>query len=344
MIFGADLSSKYCIGKNNQKILLISFYFNNGVLNMQEQSVNDVTVKEAVRQGVKAARYKSVAYGLIFAFVMIAVYQYIFLVGFQSPKTDPHIAVVKVDGPLADDKPASARNVISSIREAMDNVHSKGLIISINSPGGSPIQAERIYDEIKRQVGAHPEKKVVAVINELCASGGYYVASAAPEIYASRSSLIGSIGVTGSGFGYTGLMDKLGVDRRVYAAGKHKLFLDPFSPKSDEETAIFKGVLDAVHGEFIAKVKDGRGDRLHWQSTPGIFSGLIWAGLDAQKIGLIDKIGTIDTVLIDTYGMSDVVVYEPKKSPLSKISEMIGLAVFHELKTELDTGNISVNF
>ncbi|MDU8351369.1 S49 family peptidase [Pseudomonas syringae pv. actinidiae] len=310
---------------------------------MQEQVVNDFAVNEAVRQGIKASRYKSVMYGLIGAFFMIAVYAYIFLVGFQSSQDDPHVAVVKVNGPLAEDKPASAMNVISSIREAMENKHSKGLIISINSPGGSPIQAERIYDEIQRQVTAHPDKKIVAVINELCASGGYYVASAAPEIYASRSSLVGSIGVTGSGFGYTGLMEKLGIDRRVYAAGEHKLFLDPFGAKNDEETEIFKRVLGAVHGEFIAKVKDGRGDRLHWQSTPGIFSGLIWAGSEAQEIGLIDKIGTIDSVLLDVYGTSDVVVYEPKKSPLSKISEMIGLTVFHEIKTEIETGGVSVS-
>jgi protease-4 len=241
-------------------------------------------VEIAIKQGIKASAYK-IGFFSLFAVILYAVVlgYFSFVSGGKGAKGDPHVAVVRVNGPIMEDKDASAANVITALREAEENAHAQGILISINSPGGSPIQAERIYDEINRQVKAHPEKKVVAVINELGASAAYYIASASPVIYASKASLVGSIGVTGSGFGFDQLMGKFGVERRVYASGSHKLFLDPFSPHNDDEAVFFKGVLSNVHEEFIERVKAGRGDRLKWSENPQVFTGLIWAGAEAQK-------------------------------------------------------------
>jgi protease-4 len=250
----------------------------------------------------------------------------------EGDKGGQHVAVIRVNGIVMEDKDASASNFITSLREAEANKNAKGILISINSPGGSPIQAERIYDEINRQVKDHPEKKVVAVINELGASAAYYIASAAPTIYASKASLVGSIGVTGSGFGFDQLMSRFGVERRVYASGAHKLFLDPYSPANPEEAAFFKGVLGQVHEEFIERVKAGRGDRLKWTDNPQVFTGLIWAGAEAQKIGLIDKIGTIDTVLENEFSTNKVAIYEVQKPLVAKLADMVGATFFREIQ------------
>lgn len=300
-------------------------------------------VDAAIKQGIKASKYK------VFAVAMVLVMLYAIFLAYaafgwkqKDDANNPHVGVIKINGPIMDNEDASAAKVIAALREAEDNQNTTGILISINSPGGSPIQAERIYDEINRQVKAHPDKKVIAVINELGASAAYYIASAAPQIYASRASLVGSIGVTGSGFGFDQVMSKFGVDRRVYASGLHKLFLDPYSPQNEEEAVFFKGVLSQVHGEFINRVKDGRGDRLHWAEYPQVFTGLIWAGEEAQRIGLIDKIGTIDTVLSDVFKTDKIVVYELKKPLLEKITGMIGASFSRQIQASFNFNGVQM--
>ena len=188
----------------------------------------------------------------------------------------PHTALIKLEGIIAEDAPASADNIISGLRDAFEDKNTRGVILRINSPGGSPVQAGYIHDEIKRLRKKYPKVPLYAVITDLCASGGYYVAAAADRIYADKASVVGSIGVRMGGFGFVDAMRKLGVERRLLTAGKHKGFLDPFLPTKEDEVAHVRVLLEDIHQQFIDVVKEGRGKRLTDDDT--IFSGLIWTG------------------------------------------------------------------
>ena len=238
-----------------------------------------------------------------------------------------HTAVVEVRGMIADQEPASADNVVGSLRAAFKDPNTKGVVLRINSPGGSPVQSGYIYDEIRRLRAEYKEIKVYAVITDLGASGAYYIASAADAIYADKASLVGSIGVTASGFGFVGVMDKLGVDRRIYTAGEHKAFLDPFQPPKDEETAFWKTVLETTHKQFIASVKQGRGERLKDKEHPELFSGLIWSGEQALQLGLIDGLGNSSYVAREVIGAKELVDYTHQETPLDRFAKKLGVSV-----------------
>lgn len=304
----------------------------------------DNAVQMLVQEAVKKSRYKWALISLVVSLMVVFIYAFSISSLFAGGESmdEPHVAIVRVAGPIMEDKDASARLIIQNMRDAMSNQKSVGMILSINSPGGSPIQAERIYDEINKLVASHKDKKIVAVINELGASAAYYVASAAPTIYASKASLVGSIGVTGSGFGFTSVMDKLGVERRVYASGEHKLFLDPFSAQNEEEANFFKGVLGRVHAEFIDRVRLGRGERLKEELAPGMFSGLIWDGGTAKDLGLIDSIGTIDTVLEKEFSQQKIFVYEQPVPLLKSIGSIIGASIYQSIGEELFNGGVKM--
>lgn len=205
------------------------------------------------------------------------------------------------------------------------------MILRINSPGGSPVQSGYIYDEIRRLRGENPNIKVYAVISDLGASGAYYIASAADQIYADKASLVGSIGVTAASFGFTGLMDKLGVDRRVYTSGEHKAFLDPFQPQKPEEAAFWKTVLETTHKQFIDSVKKGRGDRLKDAEHPELFSGLIWSGEQALDLGLIDALGNTSYVAREVIGQEELVDFTVQESPLDRFTKKLGASVAEQL-------------
>lgn len=238
-----------------------------------------------------------------------------------------HTAVVEVRGMIADQEPASADNIVGSLRAAFKDPNTKGVVLRINSPGGSPVQSGYIYDEIRRLRAEHKEIKVYAIITDLGASGAYYIASAADAIYADKASLVGSIGVTASGFGFVGVMDKLGVDRRIYTAGEHKAFLDPFQPPKDEETAFWKTVLETTHKQFIASVKQGRGERLKDKEHPELFSGLIWSGEQALQLGLIDGLGSTSYVAREVIGAKELVDYTHEETPLDRFAKKLGASV-----------------
>ena len=238
-----------------------------------------------------------------------------------------HTAVVEVRGMIADQEPASADNVVGSLRAAFKDPNTKGVVLRINSPGGSPVQSGYIYDEIRRLRAEHKDIKVYAVITDLGASGAYYIASAADAIYADKASLVGSIGVTASGFGFVGVMDKLGVDRRIYTAGEHKAFLDPFQPPKADETAFWKSVLDTTHKQFIASVKQGRGERLKDKDHPELFSGLIWSGEQALQLGLIDGLGNSSYVAREVIGAKELVDYTRQDTPLDRFAKKLGASV-----------------
>lgn len=239
--------------------------------------------------------------------------------------TKAHTALVDLRGVIADQEDASADNLATALRNAFEAENSKGVVLRINSPGGSPVQSGYIYDEIKRLREKHPEKKLYAVISDIGASGAYFVAAAADEIYANQSSLVGSIGVIGGGFGFTEAMDKLGIERRLYTAGENKAFLDPFSPEKEEEVAFWESVLDQTHQQFIEKVKEGRGERL--SDRKDLFSGLIWNGEKAVELGLVDDLGSAGYVAREVIGHGEIVDYSFEPSPFQRLMRQMGTAL-----------------
>ncbi|GAA6130421.1 signal peptide peptidase SppA [Halopseudomonas sabulinigri] len=245
----------------------------------------------------------------------------------------PHTAVIELRGMIADQEEASADNLVGALRDAFEDANTKGVVLRINSPGGSPVQSGYVYDEIKRLRALHPDIKLYAVITDLGASGAYYIAAAADEIYADKASLVGSIGVTAAGFGFVGTMDKLGVERRTYTAGEHKAFLDPFQPEKPEEREFWQGVLNTTHQQFISQVKAGRGDRL--KETPDMFSGLIWSGEQALELGLIDGLSSTSAVARDVIGADELVDFTHQESPFKRFTRQLGASMGSALATEL---------
>ncbi|WP_437881153.1 S49 family peptidase [Pseudomonas sp. LRF_L74] len=259
-----------------------------------------------------------------------------------AARGENHTALIEIRGMIMADESASADNIVGSLRAAFDDPKTRGIILRINSPGGSPVQSGYVYDEIKRQRAEHPDVKVYAVITDLGASGAYYIASAADEIYADKASLVGSIGVTATTFGFVGVMEKLGVDRRVYTSGEHKAFLDPFQPQKADETAFWQGVLQTTHKQFIDSVRKGRGDRLKADQHPELFSGLIWSGEQALELGLIDGLGSSSYVAREVIKAKDIVNYTREETPLDRFAKKLGASVAEDLSMRLGFGGPSL--
>jgi protease-4 len=243
----------------------------------------------------------------------------------NTTPTGPHTALIEVRGEIAAGAEASAENLLPGIKTAFEDVSALAIVLRINSPGGSPVQAGIINDEIRRLKKLHQNKKVYAVVEETCASGAYYIAVAADEIYADKASVVGSIGVLMDSFGATGLMDKLGVERRLFAAGENKGIGDPFSPISDKQRAYIQATLDQIHQQFIAVVKQGRGTRL--KETPDTFSGLFWNGEQALAMGLVDHLGNLDYVAREVVKAEEVIDYTPKDNVAERLAKRFGAAI-----------------
>ena len=268
----------------------------------------------------------------------------VFLVTLAVAWTDPqwlhpdpggrHSALVEVSGVIGEDGDASADEVVAGLRAAFEDSDTAGVIVRINSPGGTPVQAGYISDEIERLRALHPETPLYAVISDVAVSGGYYVAAAADAIYASRSSIVGSIGVLMDGFGFADAMRKLGVERRLIAAGEHKGFLDPFSPVTEDEVAHLRSMLGEVHDEFIDAVKRGRGDRLAGDAD--VFSGLIWTGARGKELGLVDAFGSSNYVAREVIGAEDIVDFTIRPSHLDTIADRLGSGIARTLGAALD--------
>jgi protease-4 len=235
-----------------------------------------------------------------------------------------HTAVVELEGVIAPEGKASAENVIRGLDRAFKDPNTKGVVLQINSPGGSPVQAGYIYDEIRRLRAKHPSIPLYAVVEDLCASGGYYVAAAADRIYVDKASLVGSIGVIISSFGFTGAMEKLGIERRAYTAGENKDFLDPFAPENPEQRAHAQKMLEEIHQQFIKAVREGRGKRL--KETPDMFSGLVWTGERSVELGLADGLGNTAYVAREVIKAEKRVDYTPEQTVLEALSKRFGTA------------------
>lgn len=301
-----------------------------------ERDVLEKLAMAAVTEQRRARRW-----GVFFKMLMFA---YLLVVGALAfyPKFEKtvsgsdgkHTAIIDVIGVIAENEIANADSIIEGLRDAVKNENTKGVVLNINSPGGSPVQSDYIYAEIRRLKGKHPDIPIYAVVSDICASGGYYVASAADKIYVNRSSMIGSIGVILNGFGFVNTMDKLGVDRRLLISGKHKALLDPFSPVDEEQNKHMLTLLEDVHKEFIQAVRKGRGDRL--QENEDLFSGLIWTGSQGVKLGLADDFGSVDSVSRDIIGVKKKLNFTPRERLLDKLAGKIGVSFDRALNSAVN--------
>jgi protease-4 len=266
-------------------------------------------------------------------FFKILMYSYLFFLLFlamgwlgESKKTlSDHTALIEVAGVIEADGEVNADSFIGSLHDAYEDKHTKGIILRINSPGGSPVQAGIINDEIERQKRLHPTIPVYAVVEDICASGGYYIAAAADRIYVDKASIVGSIGVLMDGYGFTELMKKVGVERRLMTAGVNKGFLDPFSPQTKNQRAHAQTLLDQIHQQFIQVVREGRGKRL--KETPELFSGLFWSGEQAVDLGLADGLGNLDYVAREIVKAEDIIDYTRHENVAERLAKRFGAAI-----------------
>lgn len=269
-------------------------------------------------------------WNIFFRFVTLAIIGFGLWMAFglsnqESDVVGPHTALIEIDGTIEAGTTGSADSIIPALNNAFSDDNSVGIILRINSPGGSPVQAGMINDEIVRLRQAYPKKPLYVVVDEICASGGYYIAAAADKIFVNKASIVGSIGVLMEGFGFTSLMEKVGVERRLMTAGENKGFMDPFSPQSQKHKNYAQEMLNEVHQQFIDVVRQGRGSRL--KETPETFSGLFWSGTKAVEIGLADAFGTVDTVARDELKAEDIVDYTQHEGLSERLLKKFGGAV-----------------
>ncbi len=309
----------------------------------KSSSVVDRLVFAALREQRRARRWR--VFFMLFFVVYLSVVTIMLFSGAtsdtgptQAADGEMHTALVRLSGVIASGEEAGAENVISGLQAAFKHGDTAGVVLEINSPGGSPVQAAYIYDEIRRLRAKHEAIPLYAVVSDIAASGGYYVAAAADRIYVNKSSLVGSIGVRLDMFGFVELMQKLGVERRLLTAGENKALLDPFLPEQEAQRAHLQGVLNEVHAHFIDAVKSGRGDRM--VESEELFSGLIWSGEKALDLGLADAYGTRLSVARDL-SAEDIVDFTPRQSLLTRIADRIGASA-GESVSEMLLGGINV--
>ncbi len=278
----------------------------------------------ALQEQQAARRWK---YGLRLAWWLLLVLLLWMGWSYNAPTTNPslpHTAMVTIKGEIASEGEASADNIMAAMRAALEDSGSRALVLLINSPGGSPVQAGIISDEILRLKKLH-NKPIYAVVEESCASAAYYIAAAADQIYVDKASIVGSIGVLMDGFGFTGLMDKLGIERRLMTAGENKGFLDPFSPQTEPQRKHAQAMLNQIHQQFIGVVKAGRGERL--KETPDMFSGLFWTGQQAVDMGLADGLGSLDSVAREVVKVAEVIDYTRHENVAERLAKRFGAAL-----------------
>ena len=278
----------------------------------------------------RARRWKVLFRLLSFAWLFLLLFWLMSFRGEEFVSTGPHTALVEVNGEIGGMDGVSADAVMASLKSAFEDKHTQGVVMRINSPGGSPVQAGQINDEIRRLRGLHPKIPLYVVVDDICASGGYYIAAAADRIYVDKASLVGSIGVLMDGFGFTEGMKKLGVERRLLTAGENKGFLDPFLPMDGKQEAHMRGILDEVHQQFIQVVRQGRGKRL--KETPDTFSGLVWNGQKSVELGLADGLGSLDYVAREVVKAEDIVDFTAQEGLAERLAKRIGTAAGQALQ------------
>lgn len=296
-----------------------------------ERDVLEKLAMSALQEQRRARHWNIFFRTLTFAFLFLVFFA---TMGWLSSSdktlsTGKHTALIDLQGEISADSAASADNLIPSLQDAFADKGTQGVILRINSPGGSPVQAGQINDEIRRQRALHPTIPLYVVVEDICASGGYYIAVAADKIFVDKASLIGSIGVRMDGFGFTGLMDKLGVERRLVTAGANKGFLDPFTASKPEQQEFAKQMLAEIHQQFIQVVKEGRGKRL--KETPDTFSGLVWNGQKSIELGLSDGFGSVESVARDVIKQENIVNFTVKEGFADRLAKRFGAGVISQL-------------
>jgi protease-4 len=289
-----------------------------------EQATFEKLMFATLREQRAARRWRTFTRVAWLAFFVFLLWALMHRGSSNTDKSLPHTAVIEIKGEIASGGDASAESVVAAMRSAFEDSGAQGVVLLINSPGGSPVQAGIIYDEINRLKAKH-KKAIYAVVEESCASAAYYIASATDKIFVDKASIVGSIGVLMDGFGFTGLMDKLGVERRLMTAGENKGFLDPFSPQTEKHRVFAQSMLDQVHQQFISAVKAGRGKRL--KETPELFSGLFWTGQQAIDLGLADQLGNVDFVAREVVKAEDLVDYTRRDNVAERLAKKFGAAV-----------------
>lgn len=288
---------------------------------------------EVVREQRRARRWN--------IFFRLAILAYLVALLFAVPSCQvgrtvavgPHTAVVRLEGVIAEGTPASAELIVKGLQAAFEAPEVAGVILQVNSPGGSPVQSGIINDEMRRLRALHPDIPLYVAVGDVAASGAYYVAVAADKIFVDKASMVGSIGVLIDSFGFTGAMDKLGVERRLYTAGESKGFLDPFSPEQPREIAHVRQLLNEVHGQFIQVVKEGRGERL--ADDPTLFTGLVWSGERSIELGLADATGNVYSIARDVIGVEQMVDYTPRMDFFTQLADQIGMSAARHLRLTL---------
>ena len=286
------------------------------------QDMLSATLKENRRSRRWGIFFKFLGFGYLFLLLGMVFWSDKLEMG--DVKVTEHTALIKVDGLISSDTKASADKIVTGLRDAFEDKKTKGVILRLNTPGGSSVQSRYINRELVRLKEAHPDIPVYAVCVDVCASGGYYIAAAADEIYADEGSIVGSIGVLINGFGFVDSMQKLGVERRLLTAGENKGLLDPFSPVTADEEAHVEHLLEQVHQQFIDAVKEGRGERLKHEEHPELFSGLFWSGDEAKELGLVDEFGSSSYVAREVIGVEDIVDFTPKADVWDRFAQRLG--------------------
>jgi protease-4 len=293
--------------------------------NNWERDVIEKFAFEALKERRRARRWGIFFKLLTFAYVTVLLLAFIdWDSGTEALGGARHTALVELTGVIEARSDASAERINAALQTAFKDKNTQGVVLRINSPGGSPVQAGIIYDEIRRLRALHPGIPFYAVIEDICASGGYYIASAADRIYVDKASIVGSIGAIMNGWGFTGLMQKTGVERRVIAAGENKDFLDPFLPLNDQHKQYAQALVSEVHQQFIDVVRKGRGNRL--KESPELFSGLIWTGTKSVELGLADELGSVDRVAREVIKAEHVVDYTQKQNIVERFARRFGAA------------------
>lgn len=302
--------------------------------NVEQKLVNELA-REFLREQRSHRRWN------IFFKSLLALYLFSFLAIYLagewdmgSLSADRHTALIDIKGVISADAEANADYIASGLRAAFKDENTAGVILRINSPGGSPVQSGYINDEIKRLHEKYPEVPLYAVIGDLCASGGYYIAAAADKIYADKASLVGSIGVIMAGFGFVDTIEKLGIERRVRHAGESKAFMDPFSPQKQDDVAHVDALLGDIYQQFKETVKQGRGERL--ADDEKIFSGLVWTGEQSIALGLVDELGSAGYVARDVIGAEDIVDFTYRENYLDRFAGSLGASIVNQLSSVLN--------
>ena len=291
--------------------------------NWQQQTIEKLALS-GLKEQQTARRWSTFFKGLTFACLFLLLILGLGLLG-DKGTSSPHTALIEINGAIEAGGDVNADSVISSLSDAYKNTGTKGIILRFNTPGGSPVQSGIINDEIVRQKKLHPKIPVYGVVEDICASGGYYIAVATDKIFVDKGSIVGSIGVLMDGYGFTEAMKKVGIERRLFTAGDNKAMLDPFSPVTEKHKALVQAMLNEIHEQFKTVVRNGRGSRL--KETPETFSGLFWSGEQSIKLGLADALGSADYVAREVIKQEEIVDYTYQETVVDRFAKRLGASL-----------------